>query len=276
MHKFLPFLFLGALTASGLEAKAESPEDQLAVASALFDKQDYAKAAAKLDTFLAANPTHPKAGTAALVLGQARNQLKQYPLAIPAFEKAVGSKDAAISSMAELGLGEAAINAGKFDKAASALQTAVKTPLKQEQAALAWYWLAQADFQLKKYDMAAEAYNKVTRDYGRSDFVDDAYFGAGLSALRQQKKGEALDRFRVVVDRYPNSEDKPKALLLMGQMDLEAKRYSDRSKESGIRGAVLPSGNDPPGRCRNRTRFDGCQGTEKFPSATSDKASSCN
>ncbi len=227
MRTILALLLVGTLTVAGVAARADSPEELLAAASALYDKQDYAGAATKLDAFLAANPNHAKAGTAALVLGQARSQLKQYALAVPAYEKAATSRESSIANLAELGLGEAAINTGKFDKAATALQAAVKTSLKPEQAAVAWYWLAQADFQLKKYDLAADAYNKVTRDYGRSDFVDDAYFGAGLSALRQKKQDEARDRLKVVIDRYPNSEDRPKALLLVGQMDLEAKRYPD-------------------------------------------------
>src|SRR3954451_1607934 len=127
-------------------ARAETPEEQLAAASALFDAKKYAEAAARLDQFLAANPKHPKAGAAALVLGHCYSGLKQYAKAVPAYEKAVASKDPAVVPGAQLGLGEAAIRTEQWDRAAAALDAAVKTPLKAEQGSLAWYWLGQAHF----------------------------------------------------------------------------------------------------------------------------------
>src|SRR6266536_1372790 len=55
---------------------ADTPEEQLAAASALFDAQRYAEAAQKLDAFLAANPKHARAAAAALALGRCRAELK--------------------------------------------------------------------------------------------------------------------------------------------------------------------------------------------------------
>jgi TolA-binding protein len=218
-------LFLLLLTAA--PALAQSPEEQLAAASALFDAKKYAEAAQQLDKFLTANPRHVKAGAAALALGRCYTELKQYPKAVPAYEKAVASKDPAVLIVAQLGLGEAAIYSEQYEKAATALDAAVKTQLKPEQGAIAWYWLGQANFQLQKYPASELAYLKVTRDYARADFVDAAHFGAGLAALRQGKTDAARTQLRAVVDRFPNSEDRPQALLILAQMDLEAKRYRE-------------------------------------------------
>src|ERR1051325_1669511 len=74
-------------------ADPESPEEQLAAASALFDAQKYPEAAKKLEVFIAANPKHAKIGPAALALGRCRSELKQWTQAIPAYEKAIASQD---------------------------------------------------------------------------------------------------------------------------------------------------------------------------------------
>ncbi len=208
-------------------ARADTPEEQLAAASALFDAGKYAEAARRLDAFLAAHPKHPRAGAAALALGRARTELKQWPQAVPAYEKAVASKDPAVASVAQLGLGEAAIYAREYDKAAGALGAAVKGKLTPEQEATAWYWLGQANLELKRYAPAEAAYLKVTQDHAQSGVVDGAYFGAALAALRQGKTDAARQRLRALVDRYEQSEDRPQALFLLAQMDLDAKRYQE-------------------------------------------------
>jgi TolA-binding protein len=180
-----------------------------------------------LDAFLAATPRHAKAGVVAFTLGRCRSELKQYPQAVAAYEKAIASKDASVSQLAFLGMGEAATYAKDYEKAAFALDVAVKGNLKPEQAGPAWFWLAQADFQLQKYEQAQQAYTKVIRDYGRSDFVDGAYYGAGLTALKLKKTDEARQDFRALISRFPRSEDRPQATLLLAQLDLEAKRYDE-------------------------------------------------
>src|SRR5882724_1531825 len=145
MRKLFLLCLLGVLWLPGIPVQAQSPEEQLAAASALFDAQKYAEAAQKLDAFLTANPKHARAGAAAFTLGRCRFVLKQYPQAIAAYEKAIAAKDSAITPNATLGLGEAAFYGKQYEKAADTLETAIKSGLKPEQAAVAWYWLAQSD-----------------------------------------------------------------------------------------------------------------------------------
>src|SRR4051794_25562579 len=93
-------LILGGLVALclyGGVARADTPEEQIAAASALFSAERYAEAAQKLDAFLVATPRHPKAGVVAFTLGRCRSELKQYPQAVAAYEKAVATKDTSIS-----------------------------------------------------------------------------------------------------------------------------------------------------------------------------------
>jgi TolA-binding protein len=228
---------------AALPARAETPDEQLAAASALFDAKRYADAAQRLEAFLTANPKHAKFGVAAFTQARCYAELKQYPKAVPAYEKAVASKDPAILTVAQLGLGEAALYAQQYDKAAAALGAAVKSPLKPEQAPVGWYLLAQAQFQLEKYPAAEEAYARVTREYPKSEFIDSAYYGAGLAAARQGKAEVARQYLKTVVERYPKSGDRPQAALVLAQLDVDAKRYREARPqlEALLRDAAAPA-----------------------------------
>ena len=223
----LLLLLLGAISFPGTPVRAQSADELLTAASELFDAHKYTEAAQKLDAFLAANPKHDKAGAAAFVLGRCRSELKQYDKAIPAYEKAIATKDTAILTPSQLGLGEAAIQTRQFDKAAKALESATAATLKPEQAQIAWLWLGQADYELKRYDKAEEAYNVVVKQFPRSDVADAALYGVGLSALKENKPDVAQQRFKELVNRYPKSPNRPQAQLTLAQLDFDAKRYSE-------------------------------------------------
>ncbi len=216
--------------------EADTPEEQIAAASALFDAKKYAESAQRLDVFLAANPKHAKAAAAAFALGRARAELKQYDKAVAAYEKAVAAKDAAITPLAELGLGEAAMYTRQYDKAIIALTEAAKTDLKIDRAATAWYWIGQSNYQLGKFGASQEAYDKITRELKRSELIDSAYYGAGLAAQRQGKSEEARQRYRIVIDRYPKSEDRANALFGLAQLDVNEKRW--QQARSGLEGLL--------------------------------------
>lgn len=207
--------------------QAQSPEEQLAAASALFDAKKYPEAATRLEAFLKANAKHAKAGAAAFTLARCYAELMDWPKAVTAYEKAVASKDKAVLTVAQLGLGEAAVNAGQYAKAAAALDLAVKQQLKLEQAPVAWYLLGQARLELQQFPQAEAAYEKLIQGFPRSELVESATFGAGIAALRQGKADEARGRLKTVVDRYPKSLDRLQALLLLAQIDFEAKRYRE-------------------------------------------------
>jgi TolA-binding protein len=235
---------LGLLVlAPGRAARAQaSADEQLAAASALFDAKKYTEAAVRLEAFLTANPTHPKAGPAALALARSYAELRQYAKAVPAYEKAIATRDAAVLQIAQLGLGEAGIYAAQYAKAAAALEAAVKSPLKPGQGALAWYWLGQANFHLEKYQPSEEAYLRVTRDFPTSDLLDGAWYGAGLAALRLNKTDLARQRMKTVIDKYPESVDRPGALVVLAQLDLADKKY--REARAGFEAALAAKPGD--------------------------------
>ncbi len=219
----LAFLGVGAVR----PVAAQSPEEQLAAASALFDAKKYSEASVRLEQFLAANPKHAKVGAAALALARCYAETRQFTRAIPAYEKSIASKDPTVQAPALLGLGEAALQASSYEKAATALDAAVKLPLRADQAPLAWLWLGQAQFQLGRFQASEDAYVRVTQSYPRSEFVDNAWFGAGLSAMRLGKPDAARTRLRTVIDRFKTSPDRSSAQLALGQVELEQKRYQE-------------------------------------------------
>lgn len=244
MNRF-PVMGLAALLVLSplVPAQAQQgPDEQLAAASALFDAQKYAGAAKTLEAFLAANPKHPQAGAAALALGRCRTELKQYAQAIPAYQKAVAAHDPKVTTFAELGLGEAALQTSQWSVAAEALNAATKQTLTPEQGAIAWNWLGQADYQLGKYAPAEDAYRKVAQDYPKSDYAADATYGAGLAALKLGQTDDARRFLRAVLDKFPQSEDRTQARLLIAQLDLNGKNYSEA--RSGFEGVLSASNAD--------------------------------
>ena len=210
---------------------AQSPEELMAAASALYGAQKYSDAAQKLDAFLASSPKHPKAGLVAYTLGRCRSELKQFPLAIPAYEKAIASGTASILSQSQLGLGEAALQTKQYAKAAASLEAAVKLGLKPEQEPLVWSWLGQSEFRLQRFAQAEAAYSKVFQTYPDSDLSGEAYYGAGLSALKLKKNEKAKQNFLTFIEKRPNSETRAAAMLSIAQIDLAAKRSLDAMSE---------------------------------------------
>ena len=231
---------LTASIAGGVHA--QSADEQLAAASALYDAKNYAGAAGKLDTFLAAYPKDPHMAAAALALGRCRSALKQYPLAMKAFQKTLDAKDPKLRVAADMGLAEAALQSAQWTRAAASLQDATSGALTPEQGAIAYDWLGQADYELGKYAAAETAYLTVTAKYSGSEYAADATLGAGLSAMQLGKPDDARTRLRAVVTNFPGSDLAPQAQLQLGQLDLAAKDYD--AARSDFEGALNHAGID--------------------------------
>ena len=212
----------------------DTADEQIAAASALYDAHDFAKAAKVLDAFVLAHPKSQKTAAVALTLGRCHTLLKQYGAAIPAYQRSIAAGDSGTRTLAELGLGEAALQTGKWSIAQSALDSATKTELTPEQAPIAWDWLGQADYQLAKYAPSEQAYLHVIREYPDSSYAPDAQFGAGLAALKQNHDDDAKNYFSQLVGSNSQSPDKPQARLLIAQLDLSAKKFRTARREFEI------------------------------------------
>ncbi|MBM3459842.1 MAG: tetratricopeptide repeat protein, partial [Armatimonadetes bacterium] len=229
--RWTAFLILLLLSTTPLRgAQAQSAEERLAEASALFDAKRYEQAATKLDQFLTLFAQHEKAPNVALALGRCYTELKQYGKAVPAYERAATIKDPMLRSAALLGLGEAAVQTSQWPVAIRALEEAARGALKPEQGAVVWYWLGEAYFEQKQYAQAEMAYARVVSQFPENSLAGGAGYAAALAALRQGKNDGAQQYARGVVDRTPRAEERPRAQLLLAQLELDARRPRDARK----------------------------------------------
>lgn len=226
--KALSFLALTAVLTilPAPRARADDASEQLAAASALFDAKRFPEAAQKLQAFITAYPKHARVGAAALTLGHCYASMQQWPKAAAAYDKAATSGDTGLAPEARLRFGIASINSGQFEKALPALQRAVTEDLGRDHKAAAWFYIGQACFQTGKFPAAEEAYQKVVTDFSKVELVDSALLGSALSALRQGNTDDARTRLRTLIQRYPQSEERPRAWLALAQIDSDAKRYA--------------------------------------------------
>lgn len=88
----------------------------------------------------------------------------------------------------------------------------------------------QAAFELLKeqrYEQAALAFEQFLVSFPQSQLADNAQYWLAEAHYVSGEFDEALDQFRVVVDRYPRSRKVPDALLKMGYCNYELERWND-------------------------------------------------
>ena len=86
----------------------------------------------------------------------------------------------------------------------------------------------QAAFELLKeqrYEPAAMAFEQFLVTYPDSELADNAQYWLAESHYVTQQFTKALDEFKVVIDRFPESRKVPDALLKMGYCNYELKRW---------------------------------------------------
>ena len=88
----------------------------------------------------------------------------------------------------------------------------------------------QAAFELLKeqrYEPAAMAFEQFLVTYPDSELADNAQYWLAESHYVTQQFTKALDEFKVVIDRFPESRKVPDALLKMGYCNYELQRWDD-------------------------------------------------
>lgn len=65
------------------------------------------------------------------------------------------------------------------------------------------YQTAMKLLRAKEYDQASSAYNSFIRNYPESDLLQNAFYWSGAVYLFQQDYAAALERFKAVIDRFP-------------------------------------------------------------------------
>jgi tol-pal system protein YbgF len=75
----------------------------------------------------------------------------------------------------------------------------------------AQYWIGECLYSKQRFAESIEAWDELMRTFPSSDKLPDARLKKGLAYEKLGRKREAIAEFRVVVDRYPNSEAGRKA-----------------------------------------------------------------
>lgn len=113
----------------------------------------------------------------------------------------------------------------------------------------AQFYYAECHFKVKEYILAISEYEKMTRIYANSEYVDDAQYQIGMSyyklspkaALDQTYTEKAIEEFQRFLEDYPGSELVPKANEYMRKCRDKLAQKNFKSGESYRKRALFRS-----------------------------------
>jgi uncharacterized protein YfaS (alpha-2-macroglobulin family)/tetratricopeptide (TPR) repeat protein len=172
------------------------------------------QAVAVTRSFLAENPTHPRAVQAAWYVAEAF--------------RTHGRADQAIAQYERLIAGDA-VSLPPGDQAGKPLADVGKSPaqLLSELRKRALFQIGQLRFDQREYDVAIEVFTRYINEYPNGpDWstcqrgVVDAQFQAALTAVAERKYPAATKLFEVFLEAHPLDERAAQILYLFGQIEL--------------------------------------------------------
>jgi len=181
-------------------AVKDSPEEQLAFATAFFNRQDYKRARMEFRKLLRSYKDSPEAPEAQYYLGRCEEELRDYYNAFLEYRKTVqvypSTKrlDEILEREYQIGnlflsgkkrklFGTAALIPAR-DKAVEIFQAIADDGPFSEHGQLAQYKLGLAHLALHDYEQAVSAFEQVISRYPESPLVDDARFQITLASLK--------------------------------------------------------------------------------------------
>lgn len=91
---------------------------------------------------------------------------------------------------------------------------------------VALYDAARAEFDKKRFDQAKDLFEQVARRYPTSSYASNAHFWIGEIYFKQSDWANALDKYKLVFEKYPDSTKAPDAyyktvlvLKTLGEID---------------------------------------------------------
>lgn len=89
----------------------------------------------------------------------------------------------------------------------------------------AQYWIGECYFSQGKFEEAIEEFNNLILNHPHGDRIPAAYLKKGLSLLELEKKEEALSVFKLLISKYPLSEETKLAQQKIKELFQENERY---------------------------------------------------
>ncbi len=201
-----------ALSSLAHAVRADTPDEQWAFASGLYNQKLWGLASQNLDKFLKANPRDPHAALAsyqlaAAILRNEDNGKIDYARGAAAYEKALQQfPDPKLAPAAYFELADAYFNLNKFEAAASTYARFVATKPKPDQAAEALYMQGESLYAVKKSEPARTAYAQVLKDYPQSRPAPYAALALGTLAEDAGQMAQAASAYQNVWQKYPQSD----------------------------------------------------------------------
>lgn len=100
---------------------------------------------------------------------------------------------------------------GNYDLAIQEYREYLKNYPSTEFSDNAQFWIGECYYSKQKYAEAIGAWDDLFRDFPGSDKLPDARLKKGMALDKLGRKREALTEYRLVAERYPNSEAGRKA-----------------------------------------------------------------
>lgn len=164
--------------------------------------------------------------------GESLFELNRIPEAIAAYQTIIDQHPKATFSTGELILPYAIYSVAfcKFHQYdyEGALQgfELLRTKIPEDstlQVEACWY-IAECYFRLEQWEKALDAYQAILDRFPNSDYAPDAMLGKALSELRL-KKGEAIGTFEEVLRKYPGSSAAEQAQIRLGDALVEEGKW---------------------------------------------------
>lgn len=209
-------------------ASANRATLMLVSARALFFNEEYDKAAAAFDKFVAAYPGSPEAPQALYQKGYSHEIVGDYEAAAAAFrDVAARFPSDALVSEALYRAGENLYNASRFEPALVEYLRTVNEHPDSESAPKALYSASWTYMDLDREEDSLDAMRRLVTEYPESGFARYAQFSIGDYHYSKKNFLDARTAYQKVVSLFPGTDEAGKAQALLNdvQEDLASRAY---------------------------------------------------
>lgn len=212
VHPARALCVLGWLTLWLAPAVGQTASAAFQSAESQFANQDYAAAAAAFTAFVRDHGGDANAPQAAFRIAQCYGRLEQYEQAAEASATCWERyRDSRFGDTALYNKGYYYLQAKAWQPAAAAFFDYTKLGREPSYQALAWYWRAEALYNLSRYTDAVAAYQQflarpaeVLAAENVAALVPWAYYSVAVSYQAADDHARAVTAYEAVLDRYPD------------------------------------------------------------------------
>jgi TolA-binding protein len=255
LHRILSVVALSALICFAIRVRAEdappstqpaheaadAATKQLMAAHGLFQRGLFRLAAQSYADFLSENPQHQQRTAAMYALAICEYRQAEYDKASPLLNAVLRDKAFAQRDEVLLVLGHCEWARKRYEQSLAAYDELLAKHGTSQHAELGTLNRAQVLYAAGKYAEAAESGRKFLKDYPQSDQRPTALYVVGLSARAAKDPKGAADALNQLMRDYPQFKQRFDAMLLLGEL-AEAAGKPDEAVEQYRRAlAIAPA-----------------------------------